>query len=884
MINVTALTLNYCKDCSGFGVKQDRAGTITCLTCHGNSMWLETADKVRLGYPIPEFVRPGQHSSAQLSKTIKHLVAGVSISITAISGFYLLANSLTEPLQIIWGHGIVHALFGVSGLLSMGALTYLNSHHTSTASLHDLANAPSKQFMNLAPYSNPRVSELIDACAETALEFHSPQVDEAILLIALLRQPRIGGMVTRLEHSVDDIIASIVPYIDVTGGGSINSAILTPSVRERIYSGIQEAITREFPYFDLEDILLAYAEKPGKFTSVFTQFNLSYDDVYAVSRWYAGEQERLRKWAFWLNRGRSRPKGFMNRAWTALPTPVLDTYSIDLTRQAGNGNLSSAPTRSTELKSILQVLGRTKKNNILLVGEPGVGKSTVLGAVALLMLEENVPEILKDKRLISLDVGALLSSNGQENMQQVLGEIAQAGNVILAIPDVQSLVSGGSLDASDLLASALDRGYIQVISTATYADYHKYVESNATLSALMEVVEIKEMSTEQAITVLEEEAGQIESRQKVFMTYPALVAAATLAKRYLPNTVLPDSALSLLDEAAASVAQSGGRWVHKQDVEKTLEQKTNIPIQEAGEREADLLLHLEASLHERIIGQEQAIKVVSDSLRRARAGLQDAKRPISSFLFVGPTGVGKTETAKAVADLYFGTSDTMIRLDMSEYQDPTAVYKLIGAPAASSDSLTEGGALTQPIREHPFSLLLLDELEKAHPNVLNLFLQLLDDGRLTENTGRTVTYNNCLIVATSNAGSSEILELVAKGLDQQELSNQMLRVLQNYFKPEFLNRFDAIVPFFPLRPEEITQVVEVMLKRIVSTTAEQKIAITFTQEAITKLGTLGYDPLYGARPLRRVIQDKVEGMLAMLILEKKLLPGQSLQITAEMIQ
>jgi ATP-dependent Clp protease ATP-binding subunit ClpC len=881
------LTLSACPTCAGFGVRQEKTGTITCTVCNGRGMWMQTVDGKTLFYPMPEFVHMRQHESTRMTHAVQLGLAGLSITVTSATGLYLVLTSLDNLGAVIWMKGVVHFIFGVSGLISMGALTHLKNHHTSTASLHelpgDIAIASPDKPLDLSPYANPRVALLIGACAETANEYHSPYVDEAILLITLLRQPRIGGMLGRLEHDVANVIEAVVPFISQRGGGSVTGAILQPVVRERIYAGLEEALSHDFPYLDLEDILLGYADKPGIFTEVFANFGLGYDEVYAVTRWYASEQERMHQWAFWLEKGRTRPKGFMNKAWTALPTPLLDQYSVDLTRQAGNGALSAATTRTAELQSIMQVLGRTKKNNVLLIGEPGVGKSTVLGALALRMIEENVPEILKDKRLISLDVASLLSSDGQQKMSAVLDEIVQAGNVILAVPEVQSLVSGGSLDASNLLSSALDRAYIQVVSTATYVDYHRYVESNATLTSLLEVIEIKEMSTEEAVSVLEEESPAIENRQKVFLTYPALTAAATLAKRYIPDRVLPDSALSLLDEAAAAVAQRGERWVQKSDVESTLEKKTNIPIQEADSREADLLLHMEDTLHERIIGQEQAIKVVAESLRRARAGLQDARKPINSFLFVGPTGVGKTETAKAVADLYFGSAEAMIRLDMSEYQDPTSVYRLIGAPAASSDSFTEGGALTQPIREHPFSLLLLDEIEKANTDVLNLFLQLLDDGRLTENTGRTVQFNNSMIVATSNAGSLEIMQLLTQGLAPKELTAEIMKVLQKHFKPEFINRFDAVVPFYPLRPEEVDKVVGVMLERVVHAAAEQKIAISFTPEAITKLGVLGYDPQYGARPLRRVIQDKVEGLLANLILEKKLVSGQSLQIGAEMI-
>jgi len=296
-----------------------------------------------------------------------------------------------------------------------------------------------------------------------------------------------------------------------------------------------------------------------------------------------------------------------------------------------------------------------------------------------------------------------------------------------------------------------------------------------------------------------------------------------------------------------------------------------------------MLLHLEDTLHEKIIGQEEAVRAVSQALRRARAGLHVDKRPISSFLFVGPTGVGKTETAKAIAEVYFGSVESMVRLDMSEYQDSQALYKLLGAPS-SSESYAEGGTLTTPVREHPFSLILLDELEKASPDVLNLFLQLLEDGRVTETSGRVVHYNNAIIIATSNAGSAEILQLLQQGISQDDLHTQLTRILEGQFRPEFINRFDAVIPFHALRPEEIEQITRLMLQSVIDKAATQGYAIQFSDEAIQKIAQLGFDPLYGARPLRRVIQDKIEGLLAERILSHQLQPRQTLIVTPDMVQ
>ncbi|MBU6389450.1 ATP-dependent Clp protease ATP-binding subunit, partial [Patescibacteria group bacterium] len=740
-------------------------------------MWLEDKGGRIFVYPLPEFVQPTELKDKRLRAWIRYIACVVSLLSTVASLAYLLSHS-SGLTSFLWGAGIGHAWFGISGLLSVVSCAYLQSGQTSLRDLQELGNGDDLSPIDLRQFANPRLETLIRIAAVETTRRRLSTITDAIFLFALLQQPRIQMTLARLEIDFSHLLDDIAPASLSGGSGNVSAASLSAEVRQRIYEGLELAITNRFPYLDLEDILLGYAARPESFGPVFKKSGLEYKTVYAMSRWFAQEQEQARQWAFWLERGRARPKGFMNRAWTALPTPFLDHYSLDITQLASHGRVATVTVRDQEINLALEILGRTQKNSVLLVGDPGVGKNAILGAIALRMIEEKVPEILKDKRLVSMDLAALLSSHGtaEHNLQQVLEEVGQAGNVILAIPEFQALVgtSGTALDAATLLTRALDQGYIQVISLATYADYHRYVESNDHLRSLLEVVEIKALSVEQTVEVLEEETPQIEHRQSVYLTYPAIQAAAELAKRYLPDQALPESALGVLDRAAAAAKAAGKRWLSRQDIQLTIEKQTQIPVQNADRQEAELLLHLEDKLHQRIIGQDDAVRAVAEALRRARAGLHEEKRPISSLLFVGPTGVGKTETAKAIADLYFGSQGKMVRLDMSEYQDNRSVYRLIGAPAADSSSRTEGGLLTQPIREHPFSLILLDEIEKAYSDVLNLFLQLLDDGRLTENTGRTVYYNNTIIVATSNAGSGEIISLIQNGTTGEALDKEVI--------------------------------------------------------------------------------------------------------------
>jgi ATP-dependent Clp protease ATP-binding subunit ClpA len=392
-------------------------------------------------------------------------------------------------------------------------------------------------------------------------------------------------------------------------------------------------------------------------------------------------------------------------------------------------------------------------------------------------------------------------------------------------------------------------------------------------------IEIPEPTIEMATKILEEEAVTIENRLGVYITHPAIEASVELAKQYITDKVLPESALTLLDEAASTSAQAKRFWVRKDDVETVVEHHTSIPVHQATAEETDRLLNIESELHQRIVGQDEAVNILATALRRLRAGLRNPNKPIATFMFVGPTGVGKTETAKAVAASFFQTNEPMIRLDMSEYQDANASYRLIGTPGSE-----EGGMLTQAVREHPYSLVLLDELEKASPDVLNLFLQILDDARVTENSGRTVSFNNCLIIATSNAGSEQIVELVKQNLGSDTLREEVLKVLRQFFKPEFLNRFDALVPFQALTPDQAVEITAQMLEETRGRMRDQGYEVTFAPELITFVAQAGFDQIYGARPLRRYIQDHVEGMLATKILDKTLQQGEPLQVTADMLQ
>ena len=880
---MTALVI--CPTCNGSGYLAQGAGRLQCTNCQGVGAWLENQG-TRLFYQLP--LNPALPSAITGRLWIENGVGSIG-ALTFLAGAYGILTRTPHTLAAtFWTQGLPNAAFGLGGLLSAAWLTNHQQRQRSPLSLHQLKLGG--QPIRLNDYANPRLNLVISQAAKEAHELGRGVIDEEILLITLLDSPRIQGMISRLEKDAGDLSTELRRlYAKARPPEKTTTKIgWLPEVSLRYQKACLEAIEHDFPYVESEGLLLSLLKEPGRLEPFFKNHDLHYEEFLAVSGWFAHDEERHLQLAFWMEKGRSRPNSYMNRAWTALPTRFLDQYSTDITRLAAGGHLPSAKARTKEVDQVLAILGRTQKNSALLVGEPGVGKNTVLGAVAQRMVESNVPDSLQDKRLVSLDLGSLLANaaEAQQNLQRVIDEVLAAGNVILAIPEVNLLVGTGQggLDAASLLAEGLSRGSLQLVTTASYGDYHRYVESNQSLSSVLEKVEVKELSEEQAVAVLEEEAPGIEARLGVVLTYPAIATAVTLARRYLPEQVLPSSALSLIDETAAALRLRKERWVSKEEIAKEVETKTGVPVNENDQAHMQLVLNLEQELHSRIVGQDEAVTAVAEAIRRASAGLHGNERPVASFLFVGPTGVGKTEVARTLTKLYYGDEKLMIRLDMSEYQEGRSIDRLIGPTAGSTDSRTEGGTLTQPVREHPHSLILLDEIEKAHPDVLNLFLQLMEDGRLTENTGRTVSYANCIVIATSNASSPEVAQLVGQGITGDDLSRRVINLLQNSFRPELLNRFDRIVPFRALTPEQVAQIAGIMLADISHSMAEKQYTVTFAPEAVALLAKAGYDPAFGARPLRRVIQDKVEGLLARLILEHRLLPGQSLQVTSEMIQ
>ena len=777
---------------------------------------------------------------------------------------------------------------------------------------------------------NEKAQRAISAAQNTAVELGHTQVGSEHFLVGLLKEARDDAPALP-DNVIPETVIESIKQITGTGDHAPEQLELTPRVKKILETSVRESHRLGHPYVAAGHLWLA----------------LLSDDESVAMRVLTGmgcDIEKLKKSVLdalgqtGIKIGGLTPGGSGGDA-------NLKKYGRDLTEAAEKGELDPVIGRQNEIERIVQILSRRTKNNPVLIGEPGVGKSAVAEGLAQRICQGSVPETLTDKKIVSLDMGAMVAGSKfrgefEERLKNTLDEVKKRGDVILFIDELQNIIGAGraegSMDAANILKPALARGEIQCIGATTLDEYRKNIEKDAALARRFQPVTVNEPSEQETIAIMKGLRDRYEAHHKVRITDEALEAAVKLSNRYIADRFQPDKAIDLMDEAASrvriqsftappdvkaqekkleSVQREKREAIDKQDYEKAaalrdqehalraeIEEKraewekqksaakdtvgeeeiaqvvagwTGIPVKKMTEEESARLLHLEALLHQRVVGQEEAVSAVSRAIRRARAGLKDPKRPIGSFIFLGPTGVGKTELCRALGEAMFGDENALIRLDMSEYMEKHTVSRMVGSPPGYV-GYDEGGQLTEAVRRKPYSVVLFDEIEKAHPDVFNMLLQILEDGRLTDNMGRVVSFKNCVIVMTSNAGAQSAQRSsmgfgagMADAMDYERMRERVLTDIKNVFRPEFLNRVDEIIVFHKLEQKDIEQIASLMLSQVAKRLKEREIDLTYGEDVVSHLAQAGFDPQFGARPLRRVIQRTIEDALS-----EKLIAGE----------
>lgn len=778
---------------------------------------------------------------------------------------------------------------------------------------------------------NERSQRVLNGAQQAAAELHQTDVGTEHVLLALLReQAELPDAIA--EKVSESRVMEMLAFEAETEHRSLGGTMaLTPRTRRLLEVAVIECRRLGQSYVSPEHLWLAILrEQDGVAAGILRQLGVDFqaarDGMLTLIRDQADREEDTEAPEQGSRRGGKKS--------------ALEQFTRDLTAAAEKQELDPVIGRDTEIRRMIQILIRRTKNNPVLIGEPGVGKSAVVEGLAQRIVSGNIPDMLRNKRVLLLDMGSMIAGSKyrgefEERVKNVMQEVKAAGDVLLFIDELHNIVGAGqaegSMDAANILKPALARGEMQCIGATTLDEYRKHIEKDAALERRFQPVTVGEPTEDEALEILRGIRPRYEQHHHLRISDEALAAAVKLSDRYIADRFLPDKAVDLMDEAASHVriqgftappdvqkqeerlerlveakkdaishqdyekaaslrdqerslhqeiealkedwrkAQSAARdTVTEEDVAQIVSSWTGIPVSKMTETEADRLMHLEDALHRRVIGQDEAVSAVSRAIRRARAGLKDPKRPIGSFIFLGPTGVGKTELCRALGEAMFGDENAMIRMDMSEYMEKHTTSRLVGSPPGYV-GYEEGGQLTEAVRRKPYSVILFDEVEKAHPDVFNILLQILEDGRLTDNTGRTVSFKNTIIVMTSNAGAHEIgsgkslgfgSKPVTDSRSYEEMKDSVMKQVKELFRPEFINRLDELIVFHALGTEEIHSIAEMMLRQVAIRMKEHEVNLVWDADAVQLLADQGYDAKYGARPLRRVIQRTVEDTLS----------------------
>ena len=729
-------------------------------------------------------------------------------------------------------------------------------------------------YHNAAALVGQKLKDIIDEAFLLASKFKQGEVSVLHFFRVSLVDAQVQDVFIRLGVDPEALISKLDNHLLGPEDGK-NIFLSDDLIKVLLMASIDAVERRQAQVEPINTILFCY-KNSQMLAEILYDLKLDEDKLRNACEWMHINRWLLSRYYNYKHAATFKPSSGMDRAYTAVATPTLDHFSYDLTLKAKYGRLELCVGRQSEINAIFESM-ESGHSGVLLVGASGTGKTMVINGLAQLMVEEKVPKFLQDKRLVEIDVSRLVAGAATEEAKARLlaciNEAAKAKNIVLHVANIENLISGSSLggdslDLSEVLAEALTRRQVFCVATVNTENYSKFLENSA-LGDVMSTIGIQEPDVNQAILMLESKVALMEARYQIFIDYNAIEQAVLMSSRYIHDRFLPEKAVNLLQNAVIDARKNAktkkASLCTEENIYRSISELTGIPLTQLTTDESQKLLSLETSIHERMIGQDEAVAAVSASLRRARASLRDSGRPIASFLFLGPTGVGKTELAKTVSEVYFGAEDYMIRLDMSEYQQPDSVKKMIGDVDGTL------GYLTEAVRKKPFSLILLDEIEKAHPDILNLFLQLLDDGRLTDGRGRTISFSESIIMATSNIGALYIQKEIKAGTSIEQIKTELIdNQLNKFMRPELINRFDGVIVFKPLSEENIFQIAALMLKKIKARLLLKGIALKADKAGVLKLAQEGYDPKFGARPLRRLLQEKVEDQIANLILSGKL--------------
>jgi len=853
---------------------------VFCKRCRGDEVMFPVGSLI---YTWRHPFTPTHFLTVRTRKTLRSGVDGVlfifALASMALFGFYVFAPivlSKTSPLVLLSStHWSAH-LFWISLLLDL----WLYSRIKRQGIIKALVISPEQESALSGRTREHRISidSAFDSSSHRALgdalslahrQGHRDLVPLHLFVVLFNRSliQNVAGRIALDRKRLIDMTHSALTTIPL-GRGVPRPTDDFYSLLIRAYRHAQDARKHSV---DVLDLFTATIDHETKALEIMEELGISPKTIENVVLWFNQQKAFHQELAQLQSVAALRPNTGIDRAMTGRATHLLNQFGTDLTRSAQRGALFPPAGQTELIDSLLATVSSTSKN-ILLVGNTGTGKSSLINGIAYRMVGERVPDRLKDKRLVSISAGHLAGTpNPAGVFQGLLDEVLDSGNIVLVIQNLHDFTESkglASFGLAEILAETIGRTGLIVFATSMPTEYHRFLEGQL-IDSLFQHITVSEPEKDKTILMVESHIPSLEHRYPVYFTYEAIESVVDLSNRYLHDTSNPKKSIDLCEQVAldARPAQKKQRVpITPDDVAQTLERLTNAKVGTVGQDERDILLNLEDKIHERMINQETAVTAVANALRRGRMELRETKRPVAVFLFLGPTGVGKTELAKTLAEVYFGSQDAMIRLDMSEYQELSAIERLIGLTGSD----VRGGTLTEPTRKNPFSLILLDELEKANRDVLNLFLQVFEDGRITDNSGQVIDFTNTIIISTSNAGAQYIQEALRAHLPQEEIKTNLLeQELKSYYSPEFLNRFDDIIIFEPLSEDHIRQVARLMIGHIQKQMAQKGITLEVTDSAITELAKEGFDPQFGARPLRRVMQKRIDDTLAKILLEQK---------------